>query len=284
VLIVIIAPISWFNRADPRYANYVLGRLLAVPLVLAFAIGKGFIKCEFWTSNLSMTPFMAVRPLRAGEFVISKMKVAALSVAITWLMVLFFISLWLPVWADRTTLNPLLFQFRMLYPHSWLAILVLSLFGCMVLTWRCMVSGLWAGLWGKPMYYSGSIAVQVLVPVLLLVAAGIWSDTIDQMIQNHPDLVKSALIRTISWSLAVLVIAKFWFAAFAWNKITPRRTRQYLLIWFGATICFIALAILERPPLDVYRQEYIYLLGALWIFPLARLGIAPSSLAKNRHR
>lgn len=284
VLAAIIAPSSWFNRHDPRYANYVLGRLSLVPLVLALAIGKGFVKCEFWTTNLSMPTFMAVRPLRAGDFVVGKMKVAALSVAMAWLLVLLFVGLWLPLWADQTTLKPLFFGFRTLYPHSWLAILVLSYLGCMVLTWRCLVSGLWAGLSGKPLHYFGPIAAQVLLPILLLVAVGIWSDTIDRTIKNNPNLVKFPLLRTLSWSLAFLVIAKSWFAVFSWNRITLQRARQYLLIWSSATLCFLALAIMARPLLDVYRQGYLYLLGALLLFPFARLGIAPLSLAMNRHR
>jgi hypothetical protein len=284
VLLMVIAPVSWFNRDDPRYTNYIFGRLLAIPLVLGFVIGRGFSKCEFWTTSLSMTAFMAVRPLRAGEFVVSKVKVAAVSAAITWLLVLVFVSLWLPLWADRTTLKPLFFQFHTLYPHTWLAILVLSFFALMVLTWRCLVTGLWAGLSGNPVHYFGAIAVQVLVPILLLTMFGIWSDAIDRMIQDHPELVKLAAVRAISWGLALLVIAKFWFAAFSWNNVTTRRTRQYLLFWLGATVCFIALAIWARPVLDVYRQAGIYLLAALWLFPFARLGIAPLSLANNRHR
>lgn len=283
VLIAVIAPASWSSRHDPQNTINALAWLLATPLILAFVIGKGFIKCEFWATSLSMTPFMAVRPLAADEFVINKLKVAALSVALAWLPVLVFVSLWLPFWADKTTLNLFFLEFQILYPHSWMVILALSFFGLLVLTWRFMASGLWAGLSGRRLYYFGSSAVQVLIPILALVAIGIWSDKIDWECKNHGDLVLAAVIRIISWSLAVLVIARAWFAAFSWDKTTPRRTRQYTLIWLGATICFITLAVLARPLLDTYRQEHIYLLAALCLFPFARLGIAPRSLAKNRH-
>jgi hypothetical protein len=283
-LVFIVTPIVWFNRADSRYMNYMLGRILVMPIILAFAIGKGFVRPEFWSANLSLPPFLAIRPLPAGEFVVCKMKVAALSAAITWLLVLGFIALWIPLWPDTTRLSGLLFLFRALYPHAWLIITVLSASGLMVLTWRCMVGGLWIGLSGRALYYGGSVWLQMLAAVSLLIACGVWSDTIDAQIKNHPDVVKSVGLSVIGWTLAVLVILKLWLAVFSWSKITPHRSRQYVLIWSGVTFCFIALGILAAPWADTYRVEHLFVLAAFLLMPFARLGLAPMSLAKNRHR
>ena len=283
-LVVMIAPLAWFNRDDPRYTMQVLVRVLAMPIVFAFAIGKGFIKPEFWSPNLSLPAFLAVRPLPAGEFVLSKMRVAALSVAMTWVLVIAFFSLWLPFCADITQLKRHWIEFQMFYPHTWHAITLLYFAGFVVLTWRCMVGGLWVGLSGKSSYYIGALCLQVIVPTVLLIVGAIWSDTIDSEIRDHPDRVNSLVLSLIGWILALAVVAKGWFAVFSWTKITPRRTQQYLLLWTGATLCFVALGILSRPPLDVYRLEHLYVLAALLLFPLARLGLAPSSFARNRHR
>jgi hypothetical protein len=283
-LVVIIAPFAWFNRDDPRYTMYVLVRVLAIPIVLAFAIGKGFIKPEFWSPNLSLAPFLAVRPLPAGEFVVSKLKVAVLSVAITWLLVLAFIALWLALCADITQLNQLWREFRMFYPRSWPAITVLYFAGFVVLTWRCMVSGLWVGLSGNRLFYIGSLCLQVIVPTALLIVGGFWSDNLDSEIRDHPDRVAALALSLIGWILALAIVAKVWLAAFSWNKISPGRTRRYLLIWSGVTLCFIALGILSRPPLDFYRLEHLYILAALLLVPFARLGLAPLAFARNRHR
>ncbi len=282
-LVTIIGPFSWVFRADPRSTMDILLRALGLPIILAFAIGKGFVKPEFWSANLSMPPFLATRPLPSGEFVISKMKVAALSVVIAWLLVLGFIALWLPLWADTTQQRLLGRECRLFYPHSWLVITVLYLAGFVVLTWRCLVGGLWAGLSGNRSYYLGALGLQVLVPALLLLIAGICSDTIDLAIREHPDRLKSVALSVMGWLLALAVIVKFWFAFYSWSKISPHRTRQYLLVWSGATICFIALGVLSRPWPDVYRLEHLYVLAALLLFPFARLGLAPLSLAKNRH-
>ena len=283
-LILIFGPFSWVYRNDPRSTMDTLVRILAVPIVLAFATGKGFIKPEFWSTNLALPTFLATRPLSSGEVVISKMKVAALSVAITWVLVLSFIALWLPLWADTTQLKRLLIEFRMFYPHSWHVITILFVIALVVLTWRCMVSGLWVGLSGSRLYYIGSLCLQVIVPALLLPAAGICSNIIDSEIREHTEGLNTIVFSAVGWILALAVMAKLWITVFSWSKITPRRTWQYLLIWTVATLGFVALGILSRPWADMYRLERLYILGALLIFPFARLGLAPSSLAKNRHR
>ena len=282
-LIAIIGPYSWAFRTDPRSTMDTLLRTLAIPFVLAFAIGKGFIKPEFWSANISLPSFLAIRPLPSGEFVITKMKVAALSVAMAWILVLAFIALWLPFWADTTQLKQLLIEFRMFYPHSWHVITVLYLAGFVVLTWRCMVSGLWVGLSGNRLLFALLNWLQVIVPALLLLLGAICSDAIDFEIRERPEFVKSVALSVLGWMLALLVVLKLWVAVFVWSKITPRHARQYLLIWAGATLCFVALGILSRPWADMHRLEHLFVLEALLLFPFARLGLAPFSLAKNRH-
>jgi hypothetical protein len=284
ILTAIVGPISAAYQTDAQFTVTTLVKLLCMPIVLAFAIGKGFIKAEFWSTHLSLPAFLAVKPLPSGEFVISKMKVAALSVAITWFLVLGFIAFWLPLWADTTYLKQLLFGFQMFYPHSWQTIIVLSFAGFMVLTWRCMVNGLWVGLSGSRLHYVGSLCLQIIVPSLMLLAGAIWWGATDSAIRNDPVQFYSRALSLTGWVLALAVVAKLWFAVFSWSKVAPRRTTQYLLIWSGGTLGFVALGILSCPWADVYRLEHLYVLAAFLLFPLARLGLAPLSFARNRHR
>ncbi|MGO8697518.1 MAG: hypothetical protein ACLQVY_07355 [Limisphaerales bacterium] len=284
VLMCIFAPISWFNRTDPRSTNDMLGRVLGTPIVLAFIIGKAFIKPEFWSASLSFPAFFGVRPLATSEFTICKMKAAALSAIITCLLVTGFIVLWLQFWADTTQLHvPMVFS-RVLHPHSWQVSVVLYFIAFVVLIWRCMVGGLWVGLSGNRFHYLGSLCLQVILPALLLAACGIWSDTIDLQIQHHPEVVKFVAVSGIGWTLAILVILKLWLAVFSWSKITSCRSWQYLLIWSSITLCFVALGILSAPWADTYRLEHLFVLAALLLMPFGQLGLALSSPAKNRHR
>jgi hypothetical protein len=226
---------------------------------------------------------MAVKPLPKGEFVVNKLKVAALSSVLAWVPVLLFLALW-PLWANTNRMEQEMYFFCLKYPHSWLAIFILAIFGLIVLTWRCMIGGLWAGLSGRGIFYYGIPALQLITVSLILLACGIWSNEIDKVCQEHSDLAAGVLLSVLRWGLAVLVICKYWLAVFSWDKISARRTKQYLLIWACVTLALLSLAILADPPFDMYRQVYIYLLAALWIVPFARLGLAPITFARNRHR
>ena len=284
VIVVVIFPISWFQRDDSGRVNDTLFWLLAMPLILGFVIGKNFMNCEFWSTNLAIPNFLAVRPLSDVEYVRAKMKVAAVSVLIVWSLILIFLFSWMLLWENSAVLKGQLFLFRELYPHSWLLVTILCCFGLMVLTWRLMVNGLWVGLSGSRSRYITSLALQVLIPALVSLAAGILSDRIDREIKDNPVLMQSVALAGIGWILAVLVIARFWFAAFMWGKTDRGFARPYMVIWCVATACLLVLAITASPVFDTYRFEHLYVLGALLIFPLARIGAAPLSFAQNRHR
>ena len=66
--------------------------------------------------------------------------------------------------------------------------------------------------------------------------------------------------------------------------------RVYLLIWLAGTASFVALGLVlwgiarTHPPLDVDRLRNLVVLLAFLAVPLARVGLGPSSLERNRHR
>jgi len=219
------------------------------------------------------------------------MKVAALSTLITWLLVLAAIPLWVTLWVDTTTLrkiseSEILEWFQMDYsPFSRYGILVLSVVAAVVLTWRGMVGSLWTGLSGSWRYMVGSVVLHGVVVVTLLVAL------------FHVDGLSSsqyqAIVGWIGWALVLAVIVKLWVAVCFWDEVSRRHLSsksiaKYLLIWAGGTLGMVSLACLLCPDvffgLDVRWLKYLLVLGALLGFPLARLGAAPLSLARNRHR
>jgi hypothetical protein len=284
MVLVVFVPFTWFKRTDPAFASFALGRILATPVILAFVIGKGFIKPEIWSMNLSVASFMAARPLAGGDFIVNKMKVAAVSAVLGWVPVLLFLALWLPLWAEKSSVGEVFYTFRLICPLTWLPVLILAVSGLMVLTWRVMAAGLWAGMSGKRGWYYGVPAAQVTVIAMVILAGGIWRHEIDRFCAAHPELAHALPERIASWMLAALVIAKYWTAAFSWKQISPGRTWQYLLAWTCATIGLLTLAVLAHPPFDMDRLAYLYLLAALWLVPIARFGMAPRCLAMNRHR
>jgi hypothetical protein len=289
LLLVVIGPLSWYMRDEPGTTMRILAATLAMPIILALPVGKGFSKPDFWSADLSLPGFVAVRPLATAEMVVIKMQVAVLSTAISWSLVLVFLSLWLPIWANLNSLTLVQSAVSQIYGQfAQYAIVALSILAGVFLTWRFLVSGFWIGLSGNRKLFAASALPYGLSPIgLILVALLVRPDSpLRVWIRHDPD----RLLSLVEWIALLALIAKFSLAAFSWRRIPAQRVRQYLPIWSGATLCLIALAILlwsglrQVVPLDVYRLRNVLILGALLIIPFARLGLAPSFLAKNRHR
>lgn len=279
-LVVIFGPFAWVYRNDANFTCDTLWKILATPLALGFVAGKNIVKPELSSANLAFPTFLAIRPFTSAEFVASKMKVAALSVAITWVLIVGGVALWLSFCANTHDVSQDLYFLRMVYPHSWLAVIVLSAFLLVTLTWRLMVSGLWAGLSGKGWYYFGACGMQVIAPLLLLLAYAICHTEVDSLLKNH----LAALLSFAGWALVSVVVVKAWLAALVWGSMTPRRTGQYLLVGMVVTLALVILGILSPSFLtDTYRPEHLVILTAFLVFPLVRPGLAPLFLEGNRH-
>ncbi|HLX70474.1 MAG TPA: hypothetical protein VKV04_12675 [Verrucomicrobiae bacterium] len=283
-LFVVVAPISWATRDDPHFPGATFTWIIVLPIVLGIILGKGFAKAEFYSRNLSVPTFLGVRPISDAEIVAAKIKVAAVSVLITWVMVGAFLAAWFLLCANTTELQPALYEFRIFYPHSWRLIIALCFVGLALLTWSFLIGEMWSGLSGKNSWYFGSIGFQVSAPLLIMVGCAIWSNEIDAFAKRHPDFLKIHFIQITGWVLAVLIMMKMWLAARSWSKVEPRQSRRYVIVWAAGTLCLVGFAMLARPPLDVERQFHVYLLLALLLFPFARVGLAPLSLNKNRAR
>lgn len=293
-LLLVIGPISWNLRQDSGAAVWILGWTLAMPVILALPIGKGFSKAEVWSTDVSVRAFDAVRPLATGEMVVIKLKVAALSATISWGLIVVFLAAWLPGWADLRVLDSARVGFWMVYHHTTApqySIMVLAIVAGLLLTWRGLVCGLWLGLWGRPKWF---VAVPAVYAVTIL-AANIGMLMLAQENETQPEgwlRDPNRVLQCFQWLAAVAVIGKVWLAVWSWRRITPRRILRYLLIWGAAVGCLVGLVLLVWAhgalvllcgPLDPIRFRNTLLLAAIFVLPLARVGIAPCMLAKNRH-
>jgi hypothetical protein len=152
----------------------------------------------------------------------------------------------------------------------------------MFLTWRFLVSRLWSGLSGmRPLFVGPIVAMVMLVFAGLAFNAG----RLPGWLLEDP-----ARLVPFVWMAAGAVIAKYWIAAYAWRSVSSRYARSYLVIWLLATLSSLALGVVLWSvlriylPLDVDRSRSLVILLALIAVPLARMGLAPFRLARNRHR
>jgi len=298
LLLLVIGPLSWAYRHDPESTAWVLAWTLVLPLLLALPIGKGWSRPDFWSGRLSLPPFVAVRPITAGEWVVVRLKVAALSAGLAWLVVGGFLAIWLSLWGDVSALTMPRIGFWMVYGHSvypQYAIGALLILAGALMTWRFLVSGLWTGLSGSARLFIGSTALFATFGLVAGIGTAIVltkGTALRHYLRYHPDVP----LAVAEGLVACAVIAKFWLAAFAWRRIAPGRVQRYLWLWTGATLLMLALAVLlwahgtsallltslGLPPFDVYRLQGLFLLLALLSVPIARLGLAPGALARNR--
>jgi hypothetical protein len=285
VVLLVIMPISWLVRSDAAYTSYLLLVALASPVVLAVPVGIAFSKPAFWSEDLAVPAFVAVRPLGSQDLVAIKVAVAAVSAALSWALVLVLLTVWLSSWANVDALSRLAIQLWAFHGHSVEAvygIAALVAIAGMFLTWRFLVSRLWSGLSGmRPLFVGGTVSIVIFVIAGFVFDAG----RLPGWLLDDP-----ARLAPVIWVGAVAVVAKYWIAAYAWRDVPSRYVRVYLLIWLAGTGTFLALGIVVwgivriYVPLDVDRLRSLVVLLALLSVPFARVGLAPLSLTRNRHR
>ncbi|MGH9409624.1 MAG: hypothetical protein ACRD1V_09255 [Vicinamibacterales bacterium] len=261
LLLVVVAPVSWIVRADQPVSTTVLMLTLAMPMALAVPVGVAFCKPRFWSDDLSVPDFLAVRPLASDDWVAIKLRVAAKAAASSWLLVFTFLALWLPLWFDH-------FALRQIWPGWTRATLIVG--AAMFVTWRLLVVRLWAGLSGSRRLYFASGVSAVFIPI----AGALFKDDIRSVFEDPRRLDQ------LFWILMILVLSKYGVAALLWIRIDSRNVyrSRVLLTWLGSSLYFVTLS------RWLYGWRGLPILFALLVPPIGRLLAAPLALAKNRHR
>lgn len=263
--------------------GFVVATLLS-PIIIAIPVGMAFSKPVFWSDDLSVPPFLAVRPLGAAGFIAVKLKVAAMATVVSWAVMLIFLAVRLSVGNHVEGLSQFGIQLWAFHGHSVPAVIgiaALVVAAGMVLTWRFLVAGMWAGLSGSRRLYVWSLLSLGLAIVAYLVSP---ANRLPSWMLDDP-----ARMVPFVWAAAALVIAKYWLAARTWRGIDPKLTRRYLAAWFAGTATLVALAIVFWRVVRIYvamdsdRTLALLILLALLVVPLARMGLAPVLLERNRH-
>jgi hypothetical protein len=284
-LALIILPLSWLRRANAGDSFQLFIFALATPILLAVPVGIAFSKARFWTEDLAVPAFVASRPLSAEDLVAIKIKVAAASAMLSWLVLVVFLAVWLPLWGTPDGLSQFALQMWAFHEHSTAAvygIAALIVLTGMFLTWRLLISRLWSGLSGRRVMLTWSVFS---LGIFVIAAVVLEADTWPGWLFDDP-----ARVAPIAWIAGVAVIAKYWMAAYTWRRVPERYLLAYLPIWLAGTATFLAFGLVLWNilriylPMDADRLRSAIVLLALLSVPLARIGQAPSSLTRNRHR
>jgi len=273
----VFAPLSWMQQSEPSFTLRILLWTVATPLILSLPVGKAFSKPDFWSGELSLPSVVAVKPLSNTQIVSSKMKVAVVSAALSWLMVIVFVAVWFALWANAQAVS---FVRHALRPHY--AIVILVAVSAVLLTWRFLVGSLWLGLSGHKIPFSVSVMSY---PLLLVVGTMVvdWIFRRDASrwasIRHGFDTALPALV----WIAVIAATAKVWMAI-----RTSRQIDRYFLPWLCGAVCLamtaIGLSNLVKLPSYPWHLRILLACVGLLAMPIARISLASSSLSRNRHR
>jgi len=258
----------------------VLAALAVLPHFLAFLLGFGMGKTGFWAADLRLSSFLATRPLTDAALVVAKLQAAALTAALTWLVVLSLTA----AWAARSGGSEVLTE-----GWQWLAdeyspggawaVVGLGVAGTVFLTWMQLAAGMALALTGRPAVVNGFVVLYLVVGSALI-WLGVWT-------LYHPDFYDTLL--TVLWWLAgAAALGKL--LGLAW--VVRGLHRAGLLawrvqlglgaVWLTAAGCVAALVWLLLGNRQV--PAVLIVIGLVLTFPLTRLMGLPLAVAWNRHR
>ena len=283
VALLAAAPVPWLiELAPPGAVRFAIGCALA-PVALAVLVGKGFSVPDFWARDLSLPPFVAIRPLSCGEWVFVRLRIAAVSAGVSCLIMAAALTVALTITGNWETLLAALSRAPAGFtPRSpWLPAVAAVLFA-FLLTWRYLVVSLYAGLLGKQWPFVlatiGSLTLLFFLEPWWL--SRVWLD----LTPYNPEFDWRPLV----WLLALGWTGKLLLAGWAWNEALRRRLvshseiMRYFGFWLVAMLALTGCALLMLPVDNWLRQVSAFAVGLL--LPLGRIGLAPLAFASNRHR
>jgi hypothetical protein len=283
VLVLLLGPASVFTRDNSDSTVRLLMGALALPLVIAIPAGFAFSKPMFWSDQVSLPSFVAVRPLSDAELIAIKIKVAAVATVIAWLLVFGFLSLWLTLWADQSIVHRVVTQSRAVGGDWWLGIAGLVVLSAMFVSWRFLVAGLWAGMSG-----SSALFKALFAPIVIAVVVSAIFD-----VRQIPGWITEDLRRLVPflWAGTVAVAIKFWMTARELRRTSSSWARPYVggSLIGAASLVGLGAVVLSKvgqnvPDGDARRIWAALILFAVLLMPMARLVWAPRFVGLNRHR
>jgi hypothetical protein len=266
--------------------------LAPLPLLLSTLIGKAF------SSESSLPSFISIRPITSGDLLLAKMRAAACSVAVSWLLVLTLIPLWLQL-CDTTVLSQWWHQITLTYSNTIYALLPLLLLSAMLFTWKLMIASTPTGLLGKPRLYYCQVFLFLALLIFFAIRVPIMMERLaqgGQSLQNQPKLrtFLATPTSTITSIIAASLILKIALANYFWRKATLHRhlssqhARLYFAFWLIATgiltTCAYLLTSAPQIAAILPRAKFFFPMVILTIFPIARIPLAAIALSTNRTR
>jgi hypothetical protein len=279
MLLALVALGALLERDSDRQTGFGIILLLS-PMLLA----------PFWASyggtagvterSARLSAFAATRPLSNSVFVTAKIRAAGLAALTACVVALVVYAGWLLYTGGYRSVG-LVWDVAVARcgTAKAVAFCVLLVAGPVLITWRALVVGLWAGLTGRQYIVIAHTIVIGFFGLQFMYELTFW----------NTDLARRArMIEVLPWVAAGAVAVKLLVAGWALAILRRRGELEtgplvtIVGVWVMAVASVFALAVWLFP--SDWVPQYGLAIGAVLFVPLARLVAAPIALAWNRHR
>ncbi|MDB5174726.1 MAG: hypothetical protein JWN51_3499 [Phycisphaerales bacterium] len=254
---------------------------LCACLVSLYAIsgmaGGGLGKSDYWGKVAQWPAFLTTRPLPTADFVLAKLKAAAISTAIACAIIFGFASLGSILTPNPFDRSQSLAAWAMHHATPQLTMygvagVVLFVFGI----WRNQVGGLFFPLSGRPWFMTAFGVIPSIVSLLVISLGGVVA-------YRHP-VILPVVRRVTPWVFSGVVainLAVGVALAAALRRTRMMQPRTIALLVAGWLVIVLGLLVILHGQV---RAHPILIPAILLFLPATRLAAAPLALRWNRHR
>ena len=260
----------------------IVGLLLFAPIAAVGSMGPALSRLRpFWVEHRPIMTFLAVRPMESGGFVAAKMRMALVTVLLSWILTL--VGTAACIWLSRSMPAAMINwrRFETLYPGGRAPLIcVLVCILMPVVTWRLLTDGFPFVLTGRKSVAESAVYLY-LVAMASLVSGGLW-------LGNHRDQLPRVLA-IAPWLVAAVSLLKASIGAAAFHFAIRRgligwpACWRILGCWVTLTALACALVILVDPPPALVSKPAMFI-GIATAIPLVRFPLAALAFDWNRHR
>lgn len=258
--------------------------LAVMPVVLAAIVGIAFGRPDAWSMDGRLPSVVAMRPVRCGQIVAAKLRVAAWGTLLAWGLHAGIVAVWIAWGADRTAMRHIWQMLGSLWgPWGRIGALAALMLCGMAVTWRLATGSIWAGLSRRATPVVACVIGTTVMLIGGLVVICLWDDD-----PHATQRVVLACLEPAPWVMAGLVTVKVWlangtFAVARRRELVSSRFVQWCVAAWVIAVAVTAIGAYRFMPAIPWARD-LAVLTAMLAWPLARLGAAPLSLAGNRHR
>ena len=281
-MLLLVIPL--LTKMDASTTLRVFIAAIALPVLLSAVVGVGFGKLDFWSKEFALSPFLSNWPIREGEIIAAKLKVAAAAVVISWTVGALSICLWLFFWCDASQITYEWQNFLKEMPTGSSQItVILGAAAALVISWRFLIANLHWGIWGRPKYFLAGAAGASLVGLAVIVLGVLFFTS-----NNGGAYRRLVYFPLLPWLIAFAVTTKFTVAACAFGNslrrglVSLRFVVGYVFFWLLATATLLA-GVVMAVPYEGWKQ-HLFMFALVLAVPLARIGVSPILLSWNRHQ